>query len=371
MKTKNISYFTLEGTYEQIGRQMALKTNKKPGLAAAPKNFVEEELDEALALYEEYCPGIVSELKGFAKACQVPMRDIAYTWMTYLIPRCSGLIVAGNMMEDGHTKLFRNYEFDLEHEDLMVLETRPEGKYAHIGGSVVLFGRSEGINECGLAVSMSSCGLPVSNMSGMRRPKIKGLQFWAVIRSVLENCKNVEEALALVQKMPIAYNINLYLADAHGQGCIFETMDGKTAYEKMDAKHSKQYLCGTNHIAIDSFKKYEPFAMKNSVVRLQAIESFMESQKSFREEEITTLFLDRYPKGLSSRFYDAFFGTIKTVVMDTTTCTYRIHWLVEEENGWETYQLTDDVGERISDHFLEKCYVQEQANPLFFDMVDL
>ncbi|GMQ56246.1 hypothetical protein AN1V17_06390 [Vallitalea sediminicola] len=61
------------------------------------------------------------------------------------------------------------------------------------------FGRSEGINECGLMVGQTSCGMPVGNMEMMRKPAISGLQFWAVIRSLLENCKDVDEALIISQ----------------------------------------------------------------------------------------------------------------------------------------------------------------------------
>jgi len=367
MEKKNISYFTLEGSHEEIGRQIALKTPPKSGVIKAPDTFTDAELKEALDLYNKYCPGLVRELESYATACEVSIRDIAFTWMTYLRPRCSGLIVKGSLMDDGHTRLIRNYEFDLEHEELSLYETKPEGKYAHIGGGIVLFGRSEGINECGLAVSMSSCGLPVSNLSEMRPPKIKGLQFWAVIRSLLENCKDVDEALTLVMTMPIAYNINLLFADANGNGCIFETMDGECSYESITPENKKKYLCATNHIAIRSFQHLEPYAMKNSVVRLQMIENFMKDKNRLTESEIRDVFVKKYPEGLSSRYYDDYFGTIKTVVMDTKTRTFKIHWLFEEENGWETYQL----GKAYEDHTLEKYYVKERANVSFFESVKL
>ncbi|SMP59845.1 C45 family autoproteolytic acyltransferase/hydolase [Anoxynatronum buryatiense] len=367
METKNISYFTLEGSYEEIGRKMALMPNLTSGVLKAPNTFTDNELNEAINLYRKYCPGLVRELEGYAAASNVSVSDIAFTWMTYLIPRCSGLIVEGSLMNDGDTRLARNYEFDLEHEDLVLFKTKPEGKYAHIGGSVVLFGRSEGINECGLAVSMSSCGLPVSNMSGMRPPKIKGLQFWAVIRSILENCKDVDEALALVKEMPIAYNINLFLADENGNGCLVETMDGELSFERISPTSKKKYVCGTNHIVIPSFQKWEPYAMKNSVIRLQTIENFMEDKKSLAENDITSLFQKTYPEGLSSRYYDDFFGTIKTVVMVPKNRTFKIHWLLEEENGWEIYQIADQK----EDHVLEKYYMKEKADPSFFEVVRL
>lgn len=270
-------------------------------------------------------------------------------------------------MTDGHTRIIRNYEFNTENEDFILCETKPEGKYAHIGGSIALFGRAEGINECGLAVSMSSCGFPVSNLDGMRPPKIKGLQFWAVIRSLLENCKDVEEALELAQKMPIAYNINLYMADAKGNGSILETMDGELSFERISAKSEKQYLCGTNHIVIPSFQKFEPFAMRNSLVRLQTLEHFIKGKETLEEYEIKELFLTKYPQGMSAYYYDDWFGTIKSIVMDTNTRSFQICWLGQKENGWEEYR----IGEPFKEQILEKRYERELGNAAFFDTVSL
>ncbi|WP_051531348.1 C45 family autoproteolytic acyltransferase/hydolase [Clostridiisalibacter paucivorans] len=367
METQYVSYLKLEGSYEEIGRQMAKKTRERTAALPPPQYFTERELGEAIELYKTYCPGLMKELEGYANACNMTLSDIAYTWMTYLTPHCSGLIVEGSLMKDGHTRLIRNYEFSIADEDLMLCETRPEGKYAHIGGSLALFGRTEGINECGLAVSMSSCGFPVSNLEGMRPPKIKGLQFWAVIRSLLENCKDVEEAMELVQKMPIAYNINLYIADSKGNGSIVETMDGEFSFQQISSKSEKKYLCGTNHIVIPTFQKFEPFAMRNSMVRLQTLEHFMEGRKNLEEDEVKKLFLTKYPEGMSAYYYDDWFGTIKSVVMDTANRSFQICWFGQKENGWEEYR----IGTTFKEKTLEKRCEREQGDATFFEKVYL
>ena len=230
MEKQQVSYWELEGTYQEMGKQMAKQPEKNHIYIPAPEKFGGKEMEEAFQLYDRYCPGIREELEGYAQEAGIAVRDIAYTWMTYLVPGCSGLILTGKKTDDGHTKIARNYEFNLEDEDLKLYRTAPAGKYAHISGSIVGFGRTEGINEMGLAVSMTSCGFPVSNLPGMRAPVLKGLQFWAVIRSLLENCADAKEALEKVMEMPIAYNMNLFLADCSGTGILFETMNGEKAY---------------------------------------------------------------------------------------------------------------------------------------------
>lgn len=367
METQKVCYFELEGSYEEIGKQIAKRANKTSFYMPPPAHFSPEDGEAALSLYDKYCPGIREELEGFSKETGTAVKDIAYTWMTYLIPRCSGLLVLGSRMADGHTRLARNYEFSISDEDLTVVKTKPRGKYAHIGGSVAIFGRSEGINECGLAVSMSSCGIPVGNMTGMRKAEIKGLQFWAVIRSLLENCKEVEEALQLVLTMPIAYNINLYLADAAGNGVLLETMNGKMTYERISQKDEKQYLCGTNHIALPSFQYLEPVAMKNSVVRLEKMNQFVKEHPCMEEIQIREFFLENYPKGMTTHYYDDWFGTIKSVVMDTVERRFSICWFGQTENGWEDYIVTQPMG----DGEQEKQLTKEKAAKEFFEVTPL
>ncbi|MFA9464971.1 MAG: C45 family autoproteolytic acyltransferase/hydrolase [Velocimicrobium sp.] len=367
METQQVHYYELEGSYEEIGKQIAKYTDQKEVSMPAPDFFSNQDMEDALQLYERYCPGICEELEGFAKEAGIDKKDIAYTWMTYLIPRCSGLIVLGNQMEDGHTRLARNYEFNIGDEDLSVCRTSPKGKYAHIGGSIAIFGRCEGINEYGLCVSMSSCGLPVGNIVGMRKAEIKGLQFWAVIRSLLENCKNVEEAIAMALEMPIAYNINLYLADAACNGVLLETMNGNVAYEQISSIDSKQYLCGTNHIVLSSFQSLEPAAMRNSVVRYEKIVQFANEHEKFKEQEIREFLLKQYPEGMTAYYYDEWFGTIKSVVMDAVERRFSICWFGQEANGWEDYIVTQS----IENQTLEKQVVRESASPDFFEWISL
>ncbi len=371
METQKVSYFELKGSYEEIGRQMARRLKAMSALQymrmPPPEHISAEDLKEAMKLYEKYCPGLVEELNSFSEESGIPVEEIAYSWMTYLIPRCSGLLLPGDKTADGHTKLIRNYEFSIEDEDLTVTRTAPDGKYAHVSGNIACFGRCEGINECGLAVSMSACGFPVSNMKGMRAPKVKGLQFWAVIRTVLENCKNVEEALGMLKDMPIAYNINLLLADSRHDGALFETMDGKMAYKKLSEVKEDGYLCATNHIVIPEFQVYEPAAMRNSVIRFKNVNEFAKSKKQFTESEMKQFMLQKYPQGMSAFFYEDWFGTIKTVVLDVEELRYSICWFGLEENGWTDFKVTDPM----NDYEEEKTVIKERAMPEMFEMVPI
>lgn len=361
---QRVFYLELKGTHKEVGKQLARKFGAEQFRIPAPEFFTKTELEEAIALYDKYCPGIKEELEGFAEEGHMNIEEIVYTWLSYLVPRCSGIILQESKSSDGHTKLARNYEFSIEDEDLTLIKTQVTGKYTHIGGSVAGFGRNEGINECGLAVAMSSCGMPVGNIQGMRAAKIKGLQFWAVIRSLLENCKDVEEALQLAKEMPIAFNINLYLADPTGHAVLLETMDGHMAYKEISKGSKENYLSATNHIVLPELVSLEPVAMKNSIVRYEKQKEFLEVNDKVDEGQLRRLLTNQYPEGMSTNYYKEWFGTIKSVVMDTVERRFSICWFGQESNEWEDYLVDQDIEEREE----EKDIVYETANKEVWNM---
>lgn len=367
MAKQSVKYYEMAGSHEEIGRNLAERKGKKNAYVPAPPIFTDELLEEALALYEKYCPGIKIELMSFAKTLDIPVKDIAFTWMSYLIPRCSGIVVLGEKMTDGHTKLARNYEFSVTDEEIEFCQIKAEGSYTHIGTSTALFGRTEGINECGLAVAMSSCGLPVSNIEGMRPPKVKGLQFWAVIRGILDQCKDVEEALKLALDMPIAFNINLYLADAKGNAVLLETIDGHKAYKQISRQTSEKYVCGTNHIVLPEIQQYEPMGMRNSVVRYEKLTQFLETPDLLKENQLKEILLKKYPDGMSVYCYNEWFGTVKSVIMDTVEKRFSICWFGQGINGWEDFI----VGQTVVEKEEEKEIVFEQADKELFEFTPL
>lgn len=359
---QSVSYFELKGTNREIGRQLARKIGAQNFKMPAPEFFTEKEMEEAIRVYDQYCPGIKEELEGFAEEGNMTIEEVAYTWMSYLVPRCSGIGMTGKKSADGHVKLARNYEFSLEDEDLTLCKTQVTGRYTHIGGTIAGLGRNEGINEWGLAVAMSSCGIPVSNIPQMNKPKAKGLQFWAVIRSLLENCKDTNEALKLVLEMPIGYNINLYLADGAGHIVLLETMNGHKAYREISETTADQYVYATNHIVFPELVQYGPMAMKNSTMRYERQKAFLESNDQVEEAAIRKLLTTPCPKGMSANYYKDWFGTIKSVVMDPNERRFSICWFGQESNGWEDYFVGEPIVERVE----EKNLVIESSTPDFF-----
>ncbi|MDR2023370.1 MAG: C45 family peptidase [Hungatella sp.] len=101
----------------------------------------------------------------------------------------------------------KNYDFNDEMKEMCFAYTNITGKYKYIGSTLNPFGRCDGMNECGLAVCKASNGLPASNFEGGQKAGVTGFSFWIVVRSILENCHTVKEAIAWTMAAPIGYKI--------------------------------------------------------------------------------------------------------------------------------------------------------------------
>jgi predicted choloylglycine hydrolase len=344
IKTRSIE---LTGSNYEIGTTLGKMTASVKPLrelhTAGFKGFDNAEVKKAAALFSRWCPGLNEELQGFADALQVPLAQIFYYGMTYLRPNCSQIALLPSMTKSGRPLLARNYEFSHEAEDFTLVKTSVTGKYTHLGTSVLHFGRDDGFNEYGLAVTMSSCGFPVGPLAYMRKPKLVGLQFWAVIRALLENCKDVNEALDFVTGMPIAYNLNLMLMDKVGNIALVETMDGHRAVKQISHGKREQYICATNHPVLPELIPYEPSAMRHSLQRYEWIRQRFDGASDVTSEDLKEMLLSKYPNGLCCHFFNEFFGTTKSMVIDPVCGTIELCWGGRRENGWHKYSIQEPL----------------------------
>lgn len=361
----------LTGTSYEIGYQLGKMTAAIPPLkkihTSGMARFRKPQITEAASLFNRWCPGLTEELNGFADALEITQEQVFYNGMTYLLPRCSQIAVLPGVTAEGKPLLARSYEFNHEAEDFCLVKTSVKGKYTHLGTSAVQFGRDDGFNEHGLAVTMSSCGFPVGPMPYMRAPRLKGLQFWAVIRTLLENCKDVQEALGFLDGMPIAYNINLMLMDKAGNAALVETLDGNVAVERIPGDSQKQILSATNHAVLPSFAAIEPQAMAHSIQRYKWIAKQLDSANSITREQLKEMLLSKYPNGLSCNYFEEYFGTTKSMVISPADGRIELCWGGRLENGWDTYELNKPLGSSTRQIEIQL----EKANPAIYQFQPL
>lgn len=364
-KTVQTHTIELKGTNYEIGYAQGKAISAIPALknvhTCGFKGFDPAEVKRAQSLFGRCCPGLNEELAGFADALGATPEQIAYSAMTYLRPNCSQMVLHPQMTENGHILLARNYEFNDEAEDFVLARTSVDGKYTHIGTTVLSFGREDGFNEEGLAITMSSCGFPVGAPEYMRRPAIVGLQYWAVIRTLLENCRNVDEALDMVKDMPIAYNLNMIAADRSGSAVLIETLDGRLAYHRLDPK-TDRYLHATNHAVIPELAALEPAVMEHSAVRYDYIKRMLDSGDKISKDTLKSMLLSNYPDGLCCHYYQEFFGTTKSMVIDPVDGIIDLCWGGSSLNGWTTYSMSDPFEESVRPIVISN----EKADPSIF-----
>lgn len=347
MKTITTKTMELKGSSYEIGRALGRAISSvlplKKAYTAGFDGFGSQEVKEAEKLFKAWCPGLNEELSGFADEVNASNEEVIYYAMTYLKPNCSQLALLPSKTTNSHPLLARSYEFSEEAEDFMLIKTAVKGKYTHMGTSVLSFGRDDGFNEHGLAVTMSSCGVPVGAQKGMRRPAVRGLMFWAVIRTILENCRNTKEALDFLKDMPIAFNMNLILLDKSGHGALVETLDGKKESVKLDACSELPYIHAENHPVMERFISIEPEAMTHSFIRHEFIKNTMENTDKVTRELLKDMLSAHYPDGLCCHYYKDFFGTTKSMIIDPVDGTIELCWGGRWENGWHPYRLADPL----------------------------
>lgn len=365
MEETKVHLKNLIGTNYEIGVQIGKWILSTPDLlqkVLLSKNaYPHEKFIEIFNLLDCYCQGVNEEIRGFSDTIGVSKEQVVFYAMTYLERGCSLMAALPEKTESVHTVMARNYDFNDKMEEMCFAFTDINGKYRHIGSTLNLFGRCDGMNEHGLAVCKASNGLPVGNFEGGQKSGATGFSFWIVVRSILENCKNVDEAIKWTMDAPIGYNINLMLADNHNKIALLQCVDGHKAFKILDENSDETYLSSTNHTLLDDIKPYEKMVIENSVIRNKKIVSLFETNKRISKNNMKKLLSTSYPDGLCCHYYSEFFGTLRSIIFDTTDKTIEIAFGSPQANKWHTFSVeTLDIEE------IKVLLPQEKADPDFY-----
>ncbi|MBN1040353.1 linear amide C-N hydrolase [Clostridium botulinum] len=331
------------GTNYEVGTQIGNWILSQPDLLKKvilpPKAYPQSKLTEIFNLLNKYCSGVNEEIKGFVDTVGISKEQAIFYAMTYLERGCSLMAAVPNKIETGHTLMARNYDFNDEMEEMCFAYTAIKGKYSYIGSTLNLFGRCDGMNEYGLAACKASNGLPVGNFEGGQKPGVTGFSFWVVIRSILENCKNVDEAITWAMDAPIGYNINLMLADSNNKIALLQCIDGHKAYRILDNASKQNFLISTNHAVLQEIKPYEKMLIENSVIRYKAIEKIFLEKEQISVQDLKVILSTSYPQGLCCHYYPEFFGTLRSMLFNTTEKKIEMTFGSPQVNNWKTFTV--------------------------------
>lgn len=335
----------MEGTAYEVGKKQGEWIQNTPEAVKFFTSPLEgkdypsaQEADQMLKFFDKHCPGLNEEIQGFADALGVPVEHLVYYAFSYNRGgNCSHLALLPSVTSDGHVYVGRSYEWSLQ-DDYRLCATRIKGKAAHLGFSLLQFGRIDGINEHGLCVTMSA-GCP------QVQPVEEGCRFWAVVRTVLDRCKSVPEALELVQSIPISFHLNLLLTDKHGEAALIEMFGSKRAVKRINSHTKEQTIWSTNHYTLPEMIPYDHGRMWMSVVRYQKIASFLKNPTSkITKEQLRQLLTKPIPEGLSCHYYKDCFGTLWSMIFDLTARTVEVCFGSPRVNDWHSFNLSGPVG---------------------------
>lgn len=229
--------------------------------------------------------------------------ELAATMLTLwdapkFLPGCSQAALV-----HGSPALIRNYDYSPDLFERVVYSSAFAGQRV-IGTSDCLWGLLDGMNESGLAVSLAFGGRPGS-APGFASP--------LVLRYLLEVTANVEEAKAVLSRLPVSMSYNFTMVDAKGQAC--------TAFvaPRQPPEFSTSPVA-TNHRG--TAPEYPEHARRfHSVERQQHLLAAVTAQPAV--DELAAAFLK---KPIFNDEYDQAFGTLYTAVYRPTAGTVEYRW---------------------------------------------
>jgi predicted choloylglycine hydrolase len=290
-----IQVIELKGSYYQIGfeqgRQLKAKIladiNGHDRVSNKKFQFL-----KAKKLLEKFSPNLLKELRGLAKGLNIPLNVAIERYSGYdvLFPEmgCTTLV------QDSY--YVRNYDFSPTIYDARLVFVRPIDGYASVGFSQQIIGRLDGMNEKGLVIGLHF----VNHMHSQ-----EGFIATTIVRMILDQCANTEEAIELITRVPHGFCYNYSITDFNGNSVIVEASP-----QQQIIKYAHPLIC-TNHFETEELKQKNRVEIHGSIQRKQYLQALLKEKldplSAFHHfnSEKSPLFFDDYKN---------FFGTLHTVL---------------------------------------------------------
>ena len=343
------NHLVMEGDSYRIGMMQGqmLRRNREryPFLTSLPpgaKKPSKHEVRDAMKFFDNYYPGINDEIRGVADELRLPVDSMSYYVFGYSTKpnmssnsgKCSQFAVNSLASSNGHSYVGCSYDLHPDYNELRLCTTRIKGKASHIGFSEDLFGRADGINEHGLCVTTTST---VGH----------GFEYHAVVRTILDQCKTVDEAYEVINAIPTSHYHNYIIADKHGSAALIELARSRNCIKRLELPFDEVLLISTNHYTLPDMLQFDTNRRLQSVVRYEAIKSHLEDAiPKISKKTIRDLLSEPMPKGTCCHHYEDFLGTLWAMIFDLNDRNVEICFGAPSRNKWTQFGLRDPVGQR-------------------------
>jgi hypothetical protein len=233
----DVPVFTLQGTPEQMGEQMAVLGRESiPLMLETPKRIIQQfglnydlirpiATGAAVAMIGHAPERYRAEMDAIAKNTNAdPSLLYIANSLTELrrIGGCSAFLVTPDRSATGEMMFGRNFDFPtfgvLDRFSCVTI-FKPEGRHAFASIVVPAFsGVVSGMNDAGLALATLDV---YASRDGSKMFDMTGAPLALTYRQILEECTTVEEARALLEKTPRTTWMNLACCDQN-KAVIFE-----------------------------------------------------------------------------------------------------------------------------------------------------
>jgi predicted choloylglycine hydrolase len=242
--------------------------------------------------FRMYAPALWEEIGGIAEGLAIPMeRAVTYFGNGGMRTPTGG---CSAVMSNG--VYGRNYDFRIRQYDATFTLVQAKGSYASIGGSHMLTGRLDGMNERGLSIGLHLI---------KARPTAPGLLSIVLVRRVLDSCATTQEAVDLLRRLPHAMQYNYSLLDADGTAAVVEAAPGAVAVRVGD------WLACTNHFQSAQLQRLNR-RPAHSIGRLPPLEGWAAADLT-AEQTFTAL---NHPDSPAFHIYATGTQTLHTIVTE-------------------------------------------------------
>lgn len=360
------SHIVLTGNAYEVGYQLGEYCKKRSNLLKQMSSpfygrakCSQTKLLKVQKLFDQYCPGLLDEIRGFADSTHVTFTDIMmfYSYETIHDVHCSHFAVG----TEGKEKLImgRSYEF-VWGEDPLLIETHISGHAASIGFAAQLFGRIDGMNEYGVCVTTAG-----GNVS--KKLTMQGFVFILSVRAILERCRTVEEAIQLLMELPNADARSYIISDTTGKAVLVECIGDKKSYQILSKETDKRYVCEANHFTLPNMEECNAnIAMHSRQCYDIMHETIRNHIDSFTVNTAKELLSKPIPHGCCCPSYIEGFGTMWSVIFLPIKKTALICFGSPQYGQWKEFTISEQ--NKDTDYTVE--LINEVNTPTFWSMAD-
>lgn len=227
---------------------------------------------------------------------------------------------------DNGPLLIRNYDLDPRLNEATIYSTNWTGTRRVMGMVEGLAGLSDGMNDAGLAISLTFGGRVAAG---------RGFGVPLIMRYVLETCRDTQDAIEVLRMLPSHMSYNVTLVDKHGQvATVFLAPDRPAIVQ------NTPYT--TNHQLGNEWPAHA--RMSETLIRAEVLKYFLDQPQN--EASLRQQFLS---EPLYRRAYDKGFGTVFTALYRPALGNMALSW-PDQPDLAQSFQYFTSTQQQVSYH---------------------